>query len=233
MAGVGGVFPEGGLPAGVVVKVLVLILVQPGVDGFDGNVHSGEGDIAEPGDSVPALHPLDRLPGDEVGDVAGLLDQLSVPVPGQGEFAALVTVVVGVDATGQTAVSGVEAELIGTELRGRAQMPLAEQAGVVATVSQQSCQRLVAVGQHRGVAGNGRMGTEAAGVTAAQQGGAGRRAHRTHVVLQELDALGGEAVDVWGAYGGTVHAQVPPTEVVGQDEEDVRSVHDTTFAEAG
>ena len=75
--------------------------------------------------------------------------------------------------------------------------------------------------------------TEAAGVTAGQLGGAGRRAHRTHVVLQELDALGGEAVDGGGAYGGTVHAQVPPTEVVGQDEEDVRSVHDTTFAEAG
>ena len=86
--------------------------------------------------------------------MAGLLDQLSVPVPGQGESAALVTVVVRVDATGQTAVSGVEAEQSGTELWGRAQMPLAEQAGVVATVSQESCQRLVAIGLPGALLGN-------------------------------------------------------------------------------
>jgi hypothetical protein len=52
-------------------------------------------------------------------------------------------------------------------------------------------------------------------------------------MLQELDALGGEAVDVGGAYGGAVHAEVSPTEVVGEDEEDVGPVHDVVSVEAG
>ena len=92
------------------------VAVEPGLGRLDGHVDGGEGDVAEPG-PVAALDPVEGGAGDEVGDVPGLFDQLPIAVPGDGELAPLVAVVIRVNAAGQAAVAGVEAVFLGAELR--------------------------------------------------------------------------------------------------------------------
>ena len=92
------------------------VAVEPGLGRLDGHVDGGEGDVTEPG-PVAALDPVPGGAGDEVRHVPGLFDQLPIAVPGDGELAPLVAMVIRVNAAGQAAVAGVEAVFLGAELR--------------------------------------------------------------------------------------------------------------------
>ena len=217
---VGGVHLERAVTGSIGVVDPVMVGVDPVLRRLDRHVHGGERHVAEPRLRL-RLHPLQRFVHDQVGHVPARLGQLAVAMPGPGIRAFLVAVAVGIDAAGKAAVRVVEPVPVWTEARVRAEVPLAEQAGGVAGVAQRRRQRLVAVRKHRRVGRLGGMPSEAPGMAAGQQRHARGRAHRADVVLVELDAVPRQPIEVGRADLRAVVAHVTPSQVVGEDVEDV------------
>src|SRR4051794_39075622 len=95
-------------------------------------MHRRERHVEEERGGAARLDPADGLGGDQVGHVPRLLNERFVAMPGPAERTLLVTMVPRADPTGERSVGMIEAEVIGTLRRQRAEMPLPRQAGVVA-----------------------------------------------------------------------------------------------------
>jgi hypothetical protein len=122
----------------------------------------------------------------------------------------------------------VEALPRGQELRLVTEVPLPETAGRVARILEQFGDRDLARIQAVRVLGedDGLVEPDALGVTAGEQSGARRRAHRGRgVEIGEAHTLGGEAIEVRCLEAGRAEtADVAISLVIGEDDDDVRSL---------
>ena len=195
-------------------------LVEPGLGFFEGEVDGGVGEVEEEvGVFFAGFDPFDGFGGDEVGDVALFFDQLAVAMPGVGVGAFFVAVVVGADAAAEGAVGVVEAVVVGAPFGFGAEVPFAGEAGLVADLFE-------GLGEGDGfdweaAFGLGGGDAEAAPVAAGHESGAGGGADGGDVVVGEFDAFGCEFVEVGGGGVAAVEGYVGPTEVIGDDEDDV------------
>src|SRR5690606_9605395 len=110
---------------------------------------------------------------------------------------------------------------------GMSEMPLAEDAAVFVSgsgqaVSERFFSRIEPALAPRRIDCSHRPVAD--GVTAGHQPRAGGRADRVNVKAFELDAFGGELVDVRRPYFAAVEADVVKTEIVGEQDDDVRLV---------
>ncbi len=210
------------------------------VAGFPGPVGGGVVDAQEerrarPGACGHARDVVHRVVGDEVGQVA-LLGFFLFAEP---EVVRAVGAAVGevVHSTGHRAEEFLVARFQRAEVRRVAQVPFAHEGGAVAGVLQQRGQRGVGGRQAQAVvaAGGGADGflgraAQAVLVARRHEREARGRAHgRVGVALGELQSAGGQAVQHGrnGAEGGIAAAVAPQVgiaQVIGHDEEDVRSL---------
>ena len=202
----------------------VLVVVEVLLRRLIGRVRRVEGQIEEErGGRVVLVDELHRVVAEERGRIALLLDDLVVAVP--VDHAVLLVREV-VDLADQRAVLVVEAALPGPVLPvGVAEVPLADDGGVVAGLLERLGQQPLVGRQAVGVAlrNDRRLQAVAQRIAPGHQGGARRRAHRLGVELLELRALGGELVEVRRLDVRAVEADVLPAEIVGDDVEDVGS----------
>ncbi len=180
----------------------------------------GEIEVERRGRVVP-IDELDRIVAEQRGGIA-LLDHphvVAVPV-----HDAVLLVGEVVDLADERTVLVVEPPLLRPVLLVRmAEMPLADDGGLVAGLLERLRQQPFVGGQAVGVRGrdDSRLQTVAQRIAAGQQGGPGWRAHRLNVVLLQLRPGGGEAVESGRLDVRPVEAHVLPAQVVGDDEEDV------------
>ena len=147
-------------------------------------------------------------------------DQLPVAVPCLDVGTLFVAVVPGAHAAGQRAVGVVEAEKVRPPVGLRAEVPLADQAGVVADALERHGQRDRVPGQRPLVlrAGHSEAAPEAAG----HQGRAGGATDRGHVVLGKFNALAGYPVETRRRRIAAMEGHVGIAQVVGHDEDEIR-----------
>ena len=173
----------------------------------------------------------------QVGHVAGLVhrDVSLVEVEFAGGFAMGEVI----DRAAQNAVELVEAVPDGAVLGEKAEVPLADQRGLVPSQLKAGCHGGVLGWQADGfVAVTERFHEadgQAGGVPPGHQGDACWGAHGGRgVVAREAESVAGEPVDMGGAIvRPAVAAQVPVAEVVGEDEHDVWAVRSVAGVVAG
>ena len=191
----------------------------------DGRVDGVEGDVDEPGLIAALGDVLQGFGGDELGGVAFFAEEFPVAVPG---------VLVGITfaifmrprirRAGERAVAGVEAVGVGDPFRSRTEVPLATQMGAIAGGLEGRGEGRRAEGQRTEVARAERLRAEATGATPAHERGARRGADGLDVMAVEFASLAHELVHVRGLAEAPVPPDVGPAQVVGHDEQDVRSL---------
>ena len=174
--------------------------------------------------SFLGFDPFYRLGGHEFRGVAFFVESFTIAVP--RVFVRPDAVLVGprIRGPGECAISGVETERVRTPLGLGTKVPLP---GLVRGIAQRfqrgrECNRSQWHGPQ--VARSESVRTEPARISPAHQGGSRGCAHGLNVVLIELDAGLHEFVEVGSFAESIVPADVTPTEVVGDDEENVRQI---------
>jgi hypothetical protein len=104
-----------------------------------------------------------------------------------------------------------------------ADVPLAEGAGAIAGVGEQLAQGVLPGGEPViALAGQGHAAVAGPdGQPSAQDGRAGRGALGLDVVVLEPHPLAGQGIDAWGGHHAAVAADVPPADVINQDEDHI------------
>jgi hypothetical protein len=220
-------------------QLVAVFLDQLGL-GFHGRVRGVMGQVEEERPLSGHVDHLERLVGQAVGQIlAGLPARQAGHIP---VFAPeTVRALVGMEERGGSApesASDVDIETLRLGIKARrTQVPLADQRGEVARVVEVFGERDLGKGQVADGGGRrhfpaarrvfGRFvpdgHTEARGMLAGHDGGAGRRAHRRgRVRLGEPHAVAGQAVEVRRLVQvGPVTAQVRPAQIVRQDQNNV------------
>ena len=187
-------------------------------------VHGLVGEVEEER-SLPVLleeaHGVRRQQVRGVHPVLVVRERLVVPVPGLGELALAVPVVVHPDRAREGPVAGLEAEVVGAVVGRRSQVPLAAEVRVVAGRGHQVGHGRRPQGERGRVAGLHGGAPEAAGRAPGHEGHprGGALGHR--VVSLEEHAPGREGVQVGRDHRRVVGAEVGPALVVREDDQDV------------
>jgi len=152
-----------------------------------------------------------------LGDPVAEEDGIGVLVFGPGRIARLA------DSSPTVNEGGVKPAVGGSQGPGVSQVPLAEQAGVVASLVQALGNGRLA-GIEQGATAVGVDGAGAVVVPAGHQRGAGRGTHGAHIEIREPGAGAGQPVQVRRAdHRVAMEAKVSPALVIGHDQHHVGS----------
>ena len=210
-------------PVVVEFHAVVQLLVLGGR--VDGRVHGVEGHVHEPGLIAALGDPLQGFGGDELGGVAFFAEEFPVAVPGVLVGVAFAIFVrPRIRGAGEGAVAGVEAVGVRNPFRSRAEVPLAGEVRTVTGGLERGSEGQGAERHRAQVARAERLRAEAAGATSAHERRARGGADGLHIMPVELASLAHELVHVRGLAEAPVPADVGPAEVIGDDEQDVRTV---------